>query len=223
MKILVKFPTRSRGEKFKAVLQRYLDTCADHKNTAFLISYDLDDETMNDDIFNCFLSYKNVLFVGGTSKNKIHACNRDVNEYNGHWDIVMLASDDMIPQVKGWDKIVRQAMLSEYPDTDGALWFNDGHQNDICTFTIKGRKYYNRFGYMYHPDYVSLWCDNELTDVARKLGRLTYYPHVLFKHEHPTWMSDIRLMDEQYRKTESYYQVDKATYQTRKARNFDLS
>ena len=104
------------------------------------------------------------------------------------WDIVLLASDDMIPQVKGFDKVVNTLMSSNYPDTDGVLFFNDGFKGkELNTLCILGKKYYKRFNYIYHPGYKSTWSDNEFMMVAEKLNKQTYFPMVIIKHEHPDW------------------------------------
>jgi hypothetical protein len=47
MKILIKFPTRGRPDKFFAVLERYIAMADDVSKIAFLISADEDDSTMN--------------------------------------------------------------------------------------------------------------------------------------------------------------------------------
>ena len=113
---------------------------------------------------------KNVTVVFGDSKTKIEACNADIKDVD--FDIVLLASDDMVPQVRGYDTIIKEAMEDYFPNTDGVLWFNDGYQSRAMnTLCILGKKYYDRFGYIYHPDYISLWCDNEFTVVANMLGR----------------------------------------------------
>lgn len=222
MNILVKFPTRSRGEKFLNVLQQYVETIKDPAYVKFLITYDLDDDTMNESVIERakeIAGADNITLVGGYSKNKIDACNRDMKEYTEHWDIVMLASDDMIPVVKGWDVAIRLQMQQQFPDTDGLLWFNDGRQARICTMTIMGRVYYERFNYLYHPAYISLWCDNELTDVAKKHNRLKYYGNVLFRHDHPMHGGRVG-MDELYHKNEKFFRTDQATYQKRKTQGF---
>ena len=75
--------------------------------------------------------------------------------------IVLLASDDMIPMEKGFDNIIIDKMKNYYPDTDGVLWFNDGYQGDkLNTLCILGKKYYDRFGYIYNPEYISVLSDN---------------------------------------------------------------
>jgi hypothetical protein len=47
MKLLIKFPTRSRKNKFFKVLRQYQNLCEDLDNTYFLITLDNDDESMN--------------------------------------------------------------------------------------------------------------------------------------------------------------------------------
>jgi hypothetical protein len=188
MKLLIKFPTRNRKNKFFKVLKQYQNLCEDIDNTFFLITLDNDDDEMKssevNDIFNTF---KNITVVYGKSNSKIHAINRDI-ELIDEWDIVLLASDDMTPKVKGYDNIIRNKMKEHYPDTDGILWFNDGHQgNKLNTLSILGRKYFDRFGYIYHPEYKSVWSDNEFMTVGNLLGKQTYFDEVIIEHEHPDW------------------------------------
>ena len=188
MKLLVKFPTRNRKNKFFKVLRQYQNLCEDLDNTYFLITLDNDDESMNSsDVEDIFNTFKNVKVIYGTSNSKIHAVNRDIELVND-WDIVLLASDDMTPKVKGYDNIIRNKMKEFYSDTDGILWFNDGHMgNKLNTLCILGKKYYDRFGYIYHPEYKSVWSDNEFMLVGNLLGKQTYFEQVIIEHEHPDW------------------------------------
>jgi hypothetical protein len=188
MKLLIKFPTRNRKNKFFKVLKQYQNLCEDFDNTFFLITLDNDDETMNpSEVSDIFGTFKNIKVVYGNSDSKIHAINRDI-ELIDEWDIVLLASDDMTPKVKGYDNIIRNRMKEYYPDTDGILWFNDGHQgNKLNTLSILGKKYYDRFGYIYQPEYKSVWSDNEFMMVGNLLGKQTYLDEVIIEHEHPDW------------------------------------
>jgi hypothetical protein len=188
MKILIKFPTRGRKHKFFNTFKKYYDLCDDINNIKFIISIDSDDESMtSEDTLEILKTFKNTEVIISKSESKIHAVNRDIIS-DGSWDIILLASDDMIPQVKGYDKIIIERMSSNYPDTDGVLWFNDGFQgNRLNTLCILGKKYYERFNYIYHPDYKSTWCDNEFMDVANILGKQSYFEEVIIKHEHPDW------------------------------------
>jgi hypothetical protein len=86
--------------------------------------------------------------------------------------------------------------------------------------SIMGRTYYERFGYVYHPAYTSLWCDNEAQDVAMQLGCYKYVPKQIFTHKHPAWTGE--RADEQLIQTQRYYQADMRIYNERKDKNFDL-
>jgi hypothetical protein len=220
MKILIKFPTRGRSDKFFNVLDIYYQLSDNNDNITFQITIDTDDETMNNNIVLSKLnSYKNLNYTLGVSKNKIDAVNRDI--IIGDWDIILLASDDMIPKVKGYDDIIRNKMTELYPDTDGVLWFNDGNQGDkLNTLCILGKKYYERFNYIYHPDYTSLWADNEFMDVANLLNKQTYFNDVIIRHEHP----DVGLGQRDFVHFDNikFDYIDKEIYLKRKSNNFNI-
>jgi hypothetical protein len=222
MKLLIKFPTRGRKDKFFSTLNIYHNNCEDIENTEFLISIDSDDTEMNlEEVVNRISSYKNTKVVVGNSLSKIDAVNRDLNEFENKWDILLLASDDMIPQVKGYDIIIKDNMLFNYPDTDGVLWFNDGFQgNRLNTLCILGKKYYERFNYIYHPDYKSCWSDNEFMAVGNILNKQSYLDQVIIKHEHPDW--GYGKNDFVHQKNVSDFNYDLNVYNTRKNINFGL-
>ena len=149
--------------------------------------------------------------------------NRDVPESD--WDILVVMSDDMVCITHGWDDIIRQDMNENFPDTDGVLHYNDGNQKaNVMTMSIIGRKYYKRDGYIYNPEYQSLWCDVEATEVAHMRGKYKYMGDatILFAHHHPAW--GFCLHDEQYRKTESpyYWQKDRQVIENNRAKNYGL-
>jgi hypothetical protein len=221
MKLLIKFPTRNRKNKFFKVLRQYQNLCEDLDNTYFLITLDNDDESMNpSDVEDIFNTFKNIKVVYGTSDSKIHAVNRDIELIND-WDIVLLASDDMTPKVKGYDNIIRNKMKEFYSDTDGILWFNDGHMgNKLNTLCILGKKYYDRFGYIYHPEYKSVWSDNEFMLVGNLLGKQTYFEQVIIEHEHPDWGYGSR--DEIHQNNSKNENQDKLLFTKRKDNNFYL-
>jgi len=186
MDLLIKFPTRGRPRKFLHTLNKYI-MFMDDKTVPIIVSCDNDDDTMKEGYVTEVLSqHDNVTVRFGDNSSKISAINGDLCGVN--FDIILLASDDMVPLVKGFDTIIKNKMRETYPDTDGVLWFNDGYQgNKLNTLCILGKKYYNRFNYIYHPDYVSVWCDNEFMDVANLLDKQTYFDDVIIRHEHPDW------------------------------------
>lgn len=220
MKLLIKFPTRGRKNKFFNVLNKYHKKLSSKNDVNFLITLDEDDSDMNNsDSITILNTFKNTSYIFGKSKSKIDAINRDLEKFND-WDIVLLASDDMVPQENGYDDIIINEMSKNFSDTDGVLWFADGNRKDLNTLCILGKKYYNRFNYIYNPEYKSTWCDNEFTDIANKLNKQVFIDRVIIKHEHPDWgfggrdiIHNLNLMNEEH---------DKSVYFKNKSINFGL-
>jgi len=219
MKVLVKFPTRSRPAKFLQVLSDYVSKAHNNDDIIYLISIDLNDATMTKEVIEKAREiHKNVVVIQGISRNKIEACNRDIHLVKG-WDVLVLASDDMICQVQGWDEQIRKDMSINFPDFDGVLYYPDGY-TQLNTMCIMGRVYYSRFNYVYHPSYNSLFCDDEFMQVSRMLGKEYKSDLILFKHEHPVWNGE--KYDALMVKNESYYAADKKVFDRRKSINFGL-
>lgn len=214
MNILVKLPSRGRPEQLRDVVMSMMEKC--DQTCQFLVSVDTDDPTVKE--FS-ELPPVNVQLAHGLSISKIHAINRDINECEYPWDILVVASDDMWPIVQGWDTIIREAMQKHFLDLDGMLWFPDGHQKRICTMPIMGRKYYNRFRHVYHPSYRSYFCDDEQTEIAQAHGKMVYIDQQLFEHRHPDNGAKVK-RDDTYRKSVPDWQRDKQNYRERKAEGF---
>lgn len=189
MKILVQFPTLKRPQKFLSCLDRYVKGVKTNP-THFNINCDVIDDSMKDPIIqqaisdivrqNNLCSYT-INFDSDTTK--ITAINDHIHEVD--FDVLVCASDDMNPQVDNWDEEICCAMQEHYPDLDGCVHFNDGHTNgNLITFSILGRELYNHFGYIYHPDYKSLYCDDEFTHEVKRLNKQKYIDKVIITHEH---------------------------------------
>jgi len=222
MKLLIKFPTRARKNKFLVTLRKYYTFLSKKHDVHFLISMDEDDVEMNNDFVREVLNtYENLTYYYGNSKTKVEAINVDLDKHTD-WDIVVLASDDMIPQLKGYDDVIIENMKSNFPDTDGILFFNDGFKkNELNTLCILGKKYYDRFGYIYQPDYKSVWCDNEFMEVGNLLGKQVYIDNVIIKHEHPDWGYGKR--DFIHTTNLNNLSHDESLYRRRKENNFYIN
>ena len=219
LKLLIKFPTRSRPEKFFSVLEKYR-TFQATDNVQYVVSCDIDDTTMNNkNVINKLKTYKDLHFYFSENSSKVQACNANLNNIN--FDIVLLASDDMIPVVYGYDVYIKKYMESLYPDTDGVLWFNDGFQGkNLNTLSILGKKYYDRFGYIYNPEYKSLYCDQEFTQVSLMLKKTTYFDTCIIKHEQYSIIN--KDPDELYIKNDALQSIDLEVYKKRASCNFSL-
>ncbi|MEK0368719.1 MAG: hypothetical protein QQN62_03825, partial [Nitrosopumilus sp.] len=134
-------------------------------------------------------------------------------------DILVLVSDDMIPVVQDFDKVIVSSMQKYFPDTDGALHFNDGlfGKDKTITLSIIGRKLYERFGYVYHPAYKSFYCDLEFTDEVYKMKKAIYISQVIIEHK---WHGGLKSCDALYRRNSGMGMPDEEVYNRRKLLGF---
>jgi autotransporter strand-loop-strand O-heptosyltransferase len=225
-KLLFNFASRSRPEKLKKVIKNLIDNLEDLINFKILISIDDDDELTNNAFFLKSLiphEYSNNIFIFSSSKKgKIDAINRDIDKIND-WDIMVNCADDFEFILYGFDNLIRDKFQEFYPNLDGCLHFSDGYQFDkLCTHSVIGKKYYERFNYVFYPEYKSFYCDNEFTEVAKQLEKITYIPIQFYTHLHYAIFGET-LIDELYKKNEKFYDVDGELYFDRKKINFGLN
>jgi autotransporter strand-loop-strand O-heptosyltransferase len=158
-----------------------------------------------------------IKFVVGQPMKKVPAHSRDIDLIED-WDIVMVIADDFVFNEENFADVIRKKMFEFFPDLDGILNFWDGFRHDdLCTHPIMGRKYYERFNYIYNPIYKSFYCDNELTDVAKNLGLIVKLDTKIYVHNH---FSVNNQMDEQDKKNQLDWDHDEKLYKKRLSQNF---
>lgn len=218
MQLLIKIPTRQRPSIVAHVLQLYAKLVIQPEHTRILLTVDDDDVSMRGFDAQAHAGPIPVQVVSGPRSSKIGAVNRDLPG-DQPWDILLLGSDDMWPQVPCLDQVIRRQFATHWPDTDGCLWFSDGQQDRLCTYPVMGRAYWERDRHVYHPVYASYYADDEQTEVAIRRGRMAKVPQVLLKHEHHFWSGQVR-EDGLYRHNRLFKGMDRNTYRDRKAAGF---
>jgi hypothetical protein len=215
MRLLIKFPTRNRVQKFISTLNKYRTLLSGKHNVKFVISCDIDDPSMNNQKIIGIIKNLGCDIRFSANRNKIEAINADMGYYDRKWDILLLASDDMIPVIKEYDDIIISQMKKKYPNTDGILFFNDGYKKqNLNTLCILGYKYYKRFNYIYNPNYFSIWCDYEFMKAGEALNRQSYISDVIIKHEHP--INNRTSKDALYKKNSKFNKIDRAIWYNRR-------
>ncbi len=205
-----------RPDWFKRTLNKYYSMLSNEHEFKFLITLNKFDVTMNNDNMKRFLgSYSHLEYKFGNHQTKIEAINADMEGED--FDILFLVSDDMLPVVPSFDKVIAKAMAEHFPDLNGALHFNDGFEGaeDNITLSVMGKKLYDHFGYIYHPDYKSFFCDNEFTDEVRRMEKVVYFPEVIVTHEYKC-----NGADDTYKRNSKLGRPDEATYNRRKKLGF---
>ena len=226
--IILKYPTRHRPIKFMNNLDAYIAKASGKHKITVVVTMDIDDSSMNNNPLRYYMTNKikgniDVTFSYGNSEGKIAAINRGVPTTD--WDIIISTADDMEPVEQGWDDIIVQDMLREFPNLDGALNYNNDPRLEskgsegfktLITLPVIGRKLYDRFGYIYHPAYKSEWCDNEQTEVFEKLGVLRHIDRRPIVHK---WAENQDALMQ--RNMQIGHSIDRDTYAKRKALGFD--
>ena len=211
MVILMKVTSRGRPDVLYQTIQKYLSLANNTSDMRWVYSLDEDDNRLSE---YAWTSGNNT--HANPPSNKITAINSNIPKSG--WDILLNISDDQIPIRQGYDDMIRKAM----PDSlDASLWFNDGWQNRINTQEIVGRKYYERFGYVYHPEYKSFFCDNEATLVAQRIGKQIKNNKCIIRHDHPLWNNNSHVpLDDLYKSNNQYWKHDEDLFIKRQANGF---
>ncbi len=221
MRLLIKFPTRGRPERALAALDIHRAMLSGRHAVRFVVTLDDDDASMRTrTVRRALRAMPNVRVYWGRHENKVEAVNADVT-WPPDWDVLLVTSDDMVPVVPGYDAVICADMREHFPDLDGVLWYNDGFVGHrICTIPIMGVRYYSRTRCVYSPGYEGLFCDNEATAVAERLGKQVYFDRTILRHDHPGNVGGSH--DETYKRGSASHWRDKSLYELRASRDFDL-
>jgi hypothetical protein len=151
------------------------------------------------------------------NRSIVDAMNRAATASRG--DVLVGISDDFgCPEA--WDEALGRVVAD---DLDVAVHVHDGLAGRILTLPILGRRLWERLGFVYHPDYFSMYADDDLTDVTRALGKLVDARHLVFPHRH---CSEGHAPDDPtYRRQNSgrAYRIGRRVYRRRQATRFGLA
>lgn len=221
-KILFKFPSRTRPQRFFETLDNIHSMADDKENFRIACTLDVDDETMNNaGVLDRIKRYPKTVAYLGNSRSKVDAFNRDMDDIaiEYPWDICVAVSDDMRFIVYGFDNLIREGFQYNAPDFDGLLHYPDQDAKHIIpVLYIAGRKYYNRDLFIYNPIYWSLFVDNESMEVGKIRNKYHYLGIQLINHLNPAYGHLPR--DEQFNRQQDMWGHDEKIFIIRQANNF---
>lgn len=204
-------PSRGRA---RLAYDRYSEwiMMADDYRIEYIVSIDNDDpqaELYED-------SFVNV--VRNDTNNVVAATNKAAKETEG--DILIYVSDDFSCP-NGWDTLVEkefegvtEPMLLKVDDC------LQGFDVRVLTIPIMNRALYEKLGYFWHPEYKSMFVDEDLWWTCRNNGWLKKAPHLKFPHNHHSLGKCEN--DGTYRRSEANWNQGKAVFARRKAAGFPL-
>lgn len=177
-KISVIHPSRARAEQSKNTILNWLGNADCYTPFQYILSLDNSDNT-DYGLGKGGIMNLGVAVTRNDNKTAIEAINNAAKMAIG--DIIIVVSDDTdCPE--HWDTLLLKALEGK---SDFCVKTDDGLQPTLITMPIMDRIYYERYGYIYHPDYLHLHADEELTCVALMTGKYIKIP-LLFPHNHYT-------------------------------------
>lgn len=127
----------------------------------------------------------------------VDGVNKAAKESTGQ--ILIVNADDQYP-MPDWDTALWQTILSSnsyisatslpvrefvIEVSTGTPDEHDRGGNPIIVMPVLSRARYQRLGYVFFPDYESMFSDNDLHDHAAQDGVIIQAHHLLFPHRHP--------------------------------------
>lgn len=217
MRISIIHPSRSRPSQAAATAKAWLSSAKDKGRIEYILSTDdSDPDSVNYlDAFSWGLHDPTFNWLSNENKTAIEAINKAAKF--SHGDLIIQIADDFNQPPFHWDEYLLSHLEGK---EDYAVKTQDGIQPTLITLPILDRTYYNRFGYIYHPDYIHMSSDVEFTAVAHMLGRVITLP-IKIPHNH--YSTGKTPKDAINIKNDATYQHGYDTMKRRLQHSFDLN
>ena len=214
------------------IIEEYTQKAHDKKNFEFVVVDDSD--KFNKEPFNLKervdLTYcKDISLIYRKAQPREHRDTCCVDNWNlaaelATGDIFVIIADDYFPP-QDWDKQIRDKIKNvERPlvlaVSDG-LFAIDG---ESCTHPVCTRAYWDKFGYFFHPEYISMYCDNDFMDTARKYRAVIKANDIVFDHRHAKYKEEYKGKYDNVNKeqeSQDKYTLGKKVYNYRKSKGFN--
>jgi hypothetical protein len=217
MKVSLLHPSRGRPQKSFNTTREWIEKSG--VECELIVSIDNDDPKKTDYIDLYFKEDNaDVLLIYNHNKSVVEATNIAGKKSTG--DILIYLSDDFkCPD--NWGQLV----IKEFENENRPLLVkvDDCLQSfhvKVLTIPIMNRALYEKLGYFWHPDYRSMFVDEDLYWTASMMGALKFAPHLKFPHEHHSVGKCAN--DETYKRSEANWNQGQATFNRRKAMKFPL-
>jgi glycosyltransferase involved in cell wall biosynthesis len=175
-KISLLHATRGRSVKAKLCREKWLSTAKNPQDIEHIFGIDDDDA---DSLTN--INSQRVVVARG--KGCVAAWNACAKACKG--EILIQLSDDWEP-TQHWD----ETLLNEFEGVEGeqVLAISDGHRTDnLLCMAILNRKRYEKQGFLFHPEFFSVFSDDYFTWAAYKDNVIKEAKHIVFEHQHPVF------------------------------------
>lgn len=218
MKISIIHPTRGRKEQALSTVTKWLRYADNPWDIEYLISIDNSDtdswmrtvRVVPHIDSNCTIDIK---IIKNNNRSAIDAINFAALRASNN--ILIVVSDDTdCPE--HWDTLLLNTLEGK---SDFCAKVDDGLQPTLVTMPIMDRVYYERYGYVYYPDFEHMFCDQELTAVAIMTGK---YIKLSLTFSHLHYSSGQNEYDAIYAKNNATWAQGETLFNERLKTNFGI-
>lgn len=212
MKISLLHPSRNRAAMADATIAEWLGKRSGLHPIEYIISIDTSDGQIAD--YRRLAERHGARLLIRPNRNSVQACNQAALVATG--DLLIMVSDDFgCPP--GWDDALARSIGDR---RDVAVFVDDGLGARTMTLPIVDRAFYQRSGFLLFPGYAHMFCDNDLEESSRRLGKLIEARQLLFPHRH--YILGAAPYDPTYHHAGHTWGRDALVFEKRRARDFDL-
>lgn len=215
MKISLLHPSRGRAEKSFNNSKEWIDKAG--CEVELILSLDKSDGTNYQYAAN-YLGFTDKILIEDND-SVVQATNRAAKLATG--DILLYLSDDFkcfdnwgVSVIKEFEGLKYAPYLVKVDDCLQQFTV------PVLTIPIMNRALYDKLGYFWHPEYKSMFVDEDLFWTASKHGTIKYCPHLKFPHHHVC--NGKAPDDETYRRSAANWEQGKAVFAKHKALGFPL-
>lgn len=176
MKLSLLFTT-ARPHLIQEVIDRWRDTARDTNSYEVIV--------VTDDPFVHTPQANTKFIVNDGRKDCVTGWNLAATKASG--DVFVQVSDDLFPPAN-WDSFIESKMLElvqKHPDVVLNL-LDDRRCTNVVFHPVLTRSAYEQLGYLYPPDFESMYCDVWFAAFHSKYSLYAVYNNIFWTHVHRT-------------------------------------
>lgn len=221
MLITLIHPSRGRPEKSASTIREWVERAG--VRVQVIVSVDDDDDYVSYshahgiDVYQRNWPGDNRLVISQNT-SVVEATNKAAKIADG--DILAYVSDDFSCPENWGEQIIREFDGATGPrlvKVDDCL---QPFHVRVLTIPFMNKALYHTLGYFWHPQYKSMFVDEDLWHTANRLGALWSAPHLKFEHKHVSVGKAED--DETYRRSSANWNQGKEVFERRKRMGFPV-
>ena len=225
MEIILLHPSRGRAIQARKTIDFWIERATGLHEITHILSVDSDDPQL--ELYRKLSQASDRFFtsvlIENQNKSVVEATNKAARYADEAHILIYLSDDFQCPQ--NWDELIRAKYL-EYHHKMGDKFLikvDDCLQKfevDVLTIPIMTYQLYIKLGYFWHPEYKSMFVDQDLYHTCLNNNWLALAPELKFPHLH--YSNGKAPMDETYKNSSAHWDSGKKLYHARRAQRFPL-